>query len=85
MALITGDYQHPNYDIEVQVLQPTVGESSYKEGRKVQVEWDNMLDTSTGELGKILKWLGQVKRHIGLNYDRKGKRKSTFTEFEYKP
>lgn len=85
MAYITGEYKHPDYDIEVQVLQPVIGESSYREGRKMQVDWDSMLSISTREMSKILRWFGQVKKHIAMNFDRKGKRKATFTEFVYKP
>lgn len=85
MAYINGEYKHPNYEIEVQVLEPTKGEMTYSEGRKININWDSMLDISTGELARIIRWFQQVKNHIAYNFDRKGRKKDSYTEFEYKP
>lgn len=83
MAYITGEYNHEDYDITVQVLQPTKDEESYREGRKVDVDWDSMLSLTTAEITNVLNWLKSVNVHIKKNFDRKGRKKDTYLEFNY--
>lgn len=83
MAHINAEYNHPDYDITVEVLEPQRGESDYSEGRKVNVNWDFIsAKMSTNELRRVIKWLDAVRKHITANFDRKGRLKANFKPFD---
>lgn len=76
MAYITGEYHHPEREIEIQVLQPTEDENDYERGLNVNVDWDSMQDFKTKELREIANWILQTANTIDKDYNADGSKKS---------
>ncbi|MBP7512577.1 MAG: hypothetical protein KA981_11645 [Bacteroidia bacterium] len=57
MAYITGEFHHPIYEIELQVLQPTEDENDFERGLNVNVDWESMQDFKTANLRQIAAWI----------------------------
>lgn len=83
MAYINGAYKHHAIGLEVEVLEPTKDEIDYSRGRTIQVDWDSMNELTTKEFGLAIHWLRAVNAHIKKNFDRKGRKRATYQEFEY--
>ena len=76
MAYINGKFEHENYEIIIEVLEPTKDENDFAEGMKVQVDWDFMLGTSLDEFREIIKWMSEKTDYIEQNFTKKGKAKT---------
>ena len=75
MSYINGRFEHENYEIVIEVLEPTKDESDYDEGMQIQVDWDSMRSTSLEEFRNILKWMSEKADFIEQNFSKKGKPK----------
>lgn len=76
MAYINGEFQHQDYEITIEVLEPTKDEIDYDEGMQIQVEWDSFLSTDLQEFRNILKWMSDKADYIEQNFTKKGKAKT---------
>lgn len=76
MAYINGEFEHEDYEIKIEVLEPTKYENDYEEGMQIQVEWDSFLSTNLQEFRKIAKWMLEKADYIEQNFTRKGKAKT---------
>lgn len=76
MAYINGEFEHEDYEIKIQVLEPTKGESDFGECMQIQVDWDSMNSTTLAEFRNILKWMSEKADYIERNFTKKGKLKN---------
>ena len=75
MAYINGEFEHPYYEIIIQVLEPTKDENDYDEGMQIQVDWDAMRSMSLEDFRNVLKWMNERADYINNNFTSKGKAK----------
>lgn len=76
MAYINGEFEHDDYEIKIEVLEPTKGENDYKKGMQIQVDWGRFLSTDLQEFRKILKWASDKADYIEKNFTKSGKPKN---------
>ena len=76
MAYINGEFQHENYEIKIEVLEPTKDENDFNEGMQIQVDWDSMRSTTLEEFRNVLKWMLEKADYIEQNFTNKGKAKT---------
>jgi len=74
MASISETIKYEDYEIEIDVLEPTKDEIDYDEGMQIQVNWDNFLSTDFEEFRKILKWMSEKADYIQQNFNKKGQK-----------
>lgn len=72
MAHINGEFKHYNYQIVVEVLQPTKGENGYGE-MQIQVDWEHFESYTLDEFIKIAHWLNHIADRIELNFEKDGR------------
>lgn len=72
MAYINGEFEHPEYEIKIEVLEPTKDECDYDEGMKVQVDWDSFASMSLEEFRNVVKWMNDKADHIEKTFNKKG-------------
>lgn len=72
MSYINGEFEHPDYEIKIEVLEPTKDEMSYSEGMKIVVDWDSFLNTSLEDFREILKWMNEKADYIEKTFNKKG-------------
>jgi hypothetical protein len=76
MAYINGEFEHENYEIKIEVLEPTKDENDYEEGMQIQVDWDSMRSMPMDEFRNVLKWMSEKADYIEQNFTKKGKAKT---------
>lgn len=72
MAYITGEFQHQQREIKIEVLQPTNDENDFEDGMKVNVDWENMQDFKTSEVKEICKWISDTMDIIDRDFNKDG-------------
>lgn len=76
MAYINGEFEHEDYEIKIEVLEPTKDENDFNEGMQIQVDWDSMHSTTLDEFRNVLKWMSEKADYIEQNFTKKGQAKT---------
>ncbi len=76
MAYINGEFEHKDYEIKIEVLEPTKDENWYGEGLKIDVDWDSFVNLSLSEFREVLKWMSEKADYIEKNFTKDGKLKN---------
>ena len=75
MAYINGEFEHDDYEIKIEVLEPNKGETDFGKGMQILVDWDNMRSTTLDEFRNVLKWMSEKADFIEKNFTKNGKKK----------
>lgn len=76
MAYVTAEFEHPIYDVKIQVLQPTEDENGFEDGLYTNLEIDDMQEFNTSALISLSEWIRETAQLIDKDFNEDGSKKA---------
>lgn len=75
MAYINERYSHEEFEVSIEVLEPTPDECDFENGMTISIDIDTFEEFSLEEFKELIKWMTEKSENIEKEFLPSGKRK----------